>query len=257
VELFWPAVASYCYSSISVNTSLGINFFRTVNEEGSNGWAQVYARIPFDDYELSEKGALFGVVLSKPSENWADKEAELMEWVDEYFNKAETGGDLMGFAGSFKENYPEVEGAWLWIIPRPNGKREIKTVRWGLSGVSLFRGGKEYNLTTEEGKVVRGMAEAKDRLTMWSGELGEYLKTEEIMTVDEEKVLSIGNRLTESREAAAGLFFDFVKPQTVLVAEKAEEDEESVLAVEEIIEKPEAERETLYRPGQEEDLAGE
>ena len=257
MELFWPAVATYCYSSISVNTSLGINFFRTVNEEGSNGWAQVYARIPFDDYELSEKGALFGVVLSKPSENWPDKEAGLMEWVDEYFNKVESGGDLMGFAGSFKEKYPEVEGAWLWIIPRPSGKREIKTVRWGLSGVSLFRGGKEYNLTTEEGKIVRGMAEAKDRLTMWSGELGEYLKTEEIMAVDEEKVLSIGNRLTESREAAAGLFFDFVKPQTILVAEKAEGDEESKLAVEEIIEKPEAERETLYRPEQKEDLAGE
>jgi hypothetical protein len=237
-----------------VNTSLGINFYRTVNEEGSNGWAQVYARIPFDDFELKEKGALFGVVLGKPLENWADVEAEVMEWADEYFNKMEAGGDLGSFAKSFKEKYSEVEGAWLWIMPRPDGTREIKTVRWGESGVSLLRGEKEYNLTSEEGKIVRGMAEGKDRLSMWSGTLGKLIKSEENVSIDEEKVMSFGNKLVESREAAAGLFFDFDKQQ-----EAETEEIEEVIKVEErkpiadeIVERPEIEI-----PINNDDLAGE
>lgn len=228
-----------------MNTSLGINFFRTVNEEGSNGWAQVYARIPFDDYELAEKGALFGVVLGKPLENWADVEAAVMEWVDEYFNKVEDGGDLGLFAKSFKEKYPEVEGAWLWAISKQDGTREIKTVRWGLSGVGLVRGGKEYNLAVDEGKVIRGVAEPKDHVTMWSGKLGEILEAEEKKIFDEEKVMSFGSILAESREAAAGLFFDFDKQPAVRIEEVVEEAEKSEPVVEEIVEKPEVEREDL------------
>jgi len=228
-----------------VNTSLGINFFRTVNEEGSNGWAQVYARIPFDDYELSEKGALFGVVLGKPLETWADVEAAVMEWVDEYFNKVEEAGDLGSFAKSFKEKYPEVDGAWLWVVPKKDGGREIKTVRWGLSGVSLSRGGKEYDLAIDEGKIVRGMAVAKDRVTMWSGKLGEMIEVEEEKTFDEEKVMSLGNRLAESREAAAGLFFDFDKQPAVQTEEVVEEVEKSEQVTEVLAEKPEVETEDL------------
>ena len=228
-----------------MNTSLGINFFRTVNEEGSNGWAQVYARIPFDDYELSEKGALFGVVLGKPLETWADVEAAVMEWVDEYFNKVEEAGDLGSFAKSFKEKYPEVDGAWLWVVPKKDGGREIKTVRWGLSGVSLSRGGKEYDLAIDEGKIVRGMAVAKDRVTMWSGKLGEMIEVEEEKTFDEEKVMSLGNRLAESREAAAGLFFDFDKQPAVQTEEVVEEVEKSEQVTEVLAEKPEVETEDL------------
>lgn len=224
-----------------MNTSLGINFFRTVNEEGSNGWAQVYARIPFDDYELSEKGALFGVALGKPTDNWADIEAAVMEWVDEYFNGVVEGGDMALFAKSFKEKYPDVDGAWLWVIQKQGGSREIKTVRWGLSGVSLSRGGKEYNLAFTEGKVVRGMAEAKDHLVMWSGKLGEIVEAEEKKIFDEEKVMSFGNTLSESREAAAGLFFDFDKQQAVTTEKVVEEIEITEPIIEEIVKKPEVE----------------
>lgn len=223
--LFCLTSAFDCYSSISVNTSLGIDFYRTVNEEGSNGWAQVYARIPFDDYELKEKGALFGVVLGQSVENWADIEAGLMEWVDEYFNKTEIGGDLGGFAVSFKEKYPVIEGAWLWIVPKNDGSREIKSIRWGLSGVSLVRGGKEYNLTISEGRVVKGLAEGKDHLTLWSGGLGQILDGEEKKVFNEEKVMNFGNRLAESREAAAGLFFDFDKLHTIETRETEEKNE--------------------------------
>jgi hypothetical protein len=238
-----------------VNTSLGINFYRTVNEEGSNGWAQVYARIPFDDYELSGKGALFGVVLGKPMENWAGLEAEVMEWVDEYFNKIEEAGDLGLFAKCIKEKYPEIEGSWLWIVPKKDGRREIKSVRWGVAGVSLSREGREYNLALEEGKVVRGMAEPKDSLVMWSGKLGEILETNEEKSFDEEKVMSYGHILAESREAAAGLFFDFDR-QSIVEEEVNEEIEIIKPPVEEIAEMPMVHNETMSI-GEAEDLAGE
>jgi len=206
-----------------VNTSLGIDFYRTVNEEGSNGWAQVYARIPFDDFELKEKGALFGVVLGKAAESWAEIEAEMMEWADEYFNKIEVGGDLGNFASGFKEKYPEIEGSWLWIVPKPDGNREIKTVRWGNSGVSLIRDGRDYELTTEEGKIIKGVAVGKDKLSMWSGGLGEMIKAEENKLFDEEKVMNFGNKMSESRMAAAGLFFDFDKVTKTETNAEAEE----------------------------------
>ncbi len=205
-----------------MNTSLGIDFYRTVNEEGSNGWAQVYARIPFDDFELKEKGALFGVVLGKTAENWAEIEAEMMEWADEYFNKIEIGGDLGSFASSFKDKYPEIEGSWLWIVPKPDGSREIKTVRWGKSGVNLIRDGRDYDLTTEEGKIIKGVAVGKDKLSMWSGGLGEMIKTEENKLFNEEKVMGYGNKLLESRTAAAGLFFDFDKAKQLEVETETE-----------------------------------
>lgn len=238
-----------------MNTSLGINFFRTVNEEGSNGWAQVYVRIPFDDYELKEKGALFGVVLGKLLENWADVEAGVMEWVDEFFNKVEDGGDLGLFANEFKEKYPEIEGSWLWIVPKPDGMREIKTIRWGLAGVSLSREGKDYDLTAQEGKIVKGMAQDKDRLTMWSGKLGEFIKMEETQTINEDRVRGFGNTLVEAREAAAGLFFDFDK-QSILVEKPIEVEEEKESVVEEV-DKPILEERASYLVNETEGLAGD
>lgn len=241
-----------CYSSISVNTSLGIDFFRTVNEEGSGGWAQVYARIPFDDYELKEKGALFGVVLGKVVEDWADVEARLMEWVDEFFNKSEKGGDLALFAGEYREKYPEIDGSWLWITPIGGGKREIKVVRWGDSGVVLRRKNKTFDLTAEENKIVKGVVELGDKLTLWSGKLGQML--EEDKEVNQEIVMSIGNKLSEAREPAAGLFFDFQKVQ-----EKEEtENELTVMEKEEEAESVGLESGDLRREvNKADDLAGE
>lgn len=214
-----------------MNTSLGVSFLRTVNEEGSNGWAQVYARVPFDDYELSEKGALFGVVLGKPEENWTEKEGEVMEWVDEYFNKTEKGGEIGVFIENFREKYADLEGAWMWVVPSAEGKRELKMIRWGRAGVSLMRGNRKYELTQEENKVVRGMANEKDIVEMWSGALGEMLEEDqENKADDEERVMKYGNKLAEAREAGAGLFFIFEKEQKTdiknsepMVMEKTEE----------------------------------
>ena len=214
-----------------MNTSLGVSFLRTVNEEGSNGWAQVYARVPFDDYELSEKGALFGVVLGKSEENWTEKEGEVMEWVDEYFNKTEKGGEISVFTENFREKYADLEGAWMWVVPSAEGKRELKMIRWGRAGVNLMRGNRKYELTQEENKVVRGMANEKDMVELWSGALGEMLEEDQKNKADdEERVMKYGNKLAEAREAGAGLFFIFEKEQKTdiknsepMVMEKTEE----------------------------------
>jgi len=218
-----------------VNTSLDINFLRTVNEEGSNGWAQVYARIPFDDYELKDKGALFGVFLGKQVDNWADLEAELMEWVDEYFNKVENGGGMGEFAKGLREKYPNVDGAWMWVTPKEAGKRELKIIRWGEASVILERGKGEYELTKEEGKIISGAALEKDTIKMWSGTLGKMLTEEtETKLVDQEKVMAYGNKLVEAREAGAGLFFEFGKYQTEIkeTIEEPPKGEEPIVPME-------------------------
>ena len=218
-----------------MNTSLGIKFFRTVNEEGSNGWAQVYARIPFDDYELKDKGALFGVVIGKSTENWTEIEGEVMEWVDQYFNKVETGGGMGDFGGLFREKYPEVDGAWLWITLNDSGGRELKMIRWGEAGVLLRRDGQEYDLAGEEGKVVRGMAMKKDAVVMWSGQLKNTLKEGEFLSeADQDKIALLGNLLTEAREAGAGLFFDFEEMDVVVQKNQAKERVEEIEVVKEV-----------------------
>lgn len=235
-----------------MNTSLGINFLRTVNEEGSNGWAQVYARIPFDDYELRDKGALFGVFLGKQAENWADVEAELMEWVDEYFNKAEKGGEMMEFAKVLREKYPEIDGAWMWVTPKEDGRRELKIIRWGEAGVILVRNNGEFELTKEEGKVISGAAMEKDTIKMWSGTLGKMLvEDQEKKETNEDTAMNYGNKLVEAREAGAGLFFVFDKYQTegIEFSEKVDEEISEVMATD-IDEENVSEQAT-------EDLAGE
>ncbi len=234
-----------------MNTSLGINFFRTVNEEGSNGWAQVYARIPFDDYELSEKGALFGVILGKPADNWTEIEGQSMEWVDEFFNKEEVGGGMADFVKNFGEKYPDIEGAWLWVTLNKNGQREIKTFRQGNAGVVLNRNDQEYDLTKEEGKIIKGIAEEKDIVVMWSGELEKALpEGERLSDSDKEKIAFFGTRLTEARVAGAGLFFNFEKA-TVVIAK-----EPRVTSIDEDGGLPDSlERKNIVNEG--EDLAGE
>ena len=79
-----------------MNKDLALRFLRVVNETGLNGWGQVYARMPFEAEEEARKGALFGAVFAK-GESSPDKEAEMMVWVDEYYNSAERGGLLVDF----------------------------------------------------------------------------------------------------------------------------------------------------------------
>ncbi|HOX96407.1 MAG TPA: hypothetical protein PLI45_03415 [Candidatus Woesebacteria bacterium] len=239
-----------------MNTSLGIEFLRTVNEEGSRGWAQVYARVPFDDYELLEKGALFGVFGGKTADNWTEIEGELMEWVDEYFNKTEKAGEMTFFSAELREKYPDIDGVWMWVVPSSSGKRDLKMIKWGDAGVLLEREGREYNLTEEENRVIVGTAVEGDILRMWSGVLGSmFTEEEKSEKINEEVVMKYGNRMTEAREAGAGLFFVFGKylPEKTKIVEEVQVPEK-LEVVDEVKEEQEV-KEELEKV--DEDLAGD
>jgi len=196
-----------------MKTSLGLSFLRIVNEEGSNGWAQVYARIPFDDFELRDKGALFGAVMGRPTEGWAEKMSELMVVVDEFFNKSDVPGDLSGLVAELKNKYPEVEGVWLWVIPNDRGERDIKVVRWGNVGLILKRSGKTIDFSeTEDGRIVKGIVADGDAITIWTGVLKDLLNEEHLDERSEEDVVADWSRkLMDDRVAGAGLVLNFEK----------------------------------------------
>ncbi len=194
-----------------MNTGLGLSFWRIVNEEGANGWAQIYARIPYDDQELQEKGALFGVVLGEQREDWADVDAELMGWVEEYFNKLDSLGDLGSFGNSWQEKYPKMTGVWVWINVK-NGKREIRITRWGEGEVTLVREGIEFDFSKNlvPGKVIKGVAGDGDKLVIYSGLLTSEI-TEGLPKSTETDIARWTKELMDSGNAAAGLIFNFGK----------------------------------------------
>lgn len=208
--LFWPDTADDCYSSISVNTGLGLSFQRIVSEEGSNGWAQVFARVPFDDTELLNKGALFGVVSGKDKDNWVEIEEKLMAWVEEYFNRTEIEGDLKSFFGEWRAGYPELTGAWIWVVEE-GGKREIIMASTEEAGISLLRKGKEFNFSRDlsGGKVARGKVEAGDRVAIWTKGFGDRVTEVNLLEIDEEKVLLLSEKMKKESWAAAGMVLDF------------------------------------------------
>lgn len=224
--IFWPNTTDDCYSSISVNTGLGLSFLRIVNEDGSNGWAQVYARIPFDNTELLSKGALFGVIMGKNKENWAEKDAEQMSWVEEYFNKIESEGELATFFLEWRAKYPDLDGVWVWIMDR-EGKRVMMMVRWGETGITLLRKGKEFNFSKNmiEGKVAKGQTLEGDRLIVWTDGLSEKSEEKRLADLDEPGALALNEKLKQEGFAGAGLVLDFDK----FVKEKVEEPEIELL----------------------------
>ncbi|KKT55271.1 MAG: hypothetical protein UX08_C0003G0007 [Candidatus Collierbacteria bacterium GW2011_GWB1_45_35] len=228
--LFWSNTANDCYSSISVNTGLGLSFLRIINEDGSNGWAQVYARIPFDDRELLDKGALFGVIFGTDKEGWAEKDAELMNWVEESFNKIENGGELGDFFQKWRDKYPELAGVWVWILLK-NGEREIMMVRSGGTGVALLRNGKEFNFSENmvEGKVAKGKVEDDDRVAVWTDGLSQKLERGRLTELDEAGVSLLNESIKTENLAAAGLVLDFQK----LVRKEVEGSFEKMIVVSE------------------------
>lgn len=208
-----------------MNTGSGLSFLRVVNEEGSNGWAQVYARIPFDNVELQSKGALFGVISGKVNESWADKDMELMEWIEEYFNKSENNGDLAIFFRQWRTKYPELIGAWLWVIEK-NGRRELSMVRWGEAGISLVRKEKEFDFSKDmtEGKVVRGIVEEGDRMAVWTEGLPERLEGKKMNDLEEDEANQLNENISRAEFAGAGIVLNFQRYiSDLIVEEKVEE----------------------------------
>ncbi len=203
-----------------MNTGLGLSFWRIVNEEGSNGWAQIYARIPYDDQELQNKGALFGVVLGEKRDDWAEIDAELMGWVEEYFNKLDSLGDLSDFGNSWQKKYPDMTGVWVWINVR-DGKREIRITRWGEGVVTLVRQEKEFDFSKNliPGKVVKGVVEEGDKLVICSGIFPEQM-SDKLPKSTEVDISQWSKELVDMGNAAAGLIFNFGKLMEVGMEDK-------------------------------------
>lgn len=161
-----------------MNNGLGINFLRFVCEEDPSSWSQVFARLPFDEVELKQKGALFGVIKSGNVENWADVEVEMTNWVEEYFNGVDKGGNLGNFFTLFSEKYPEINCLWLWLVIE-NETRKLKIVGSDSGGLVIQRAGTEINLgkNLSSGKVITGELKTGDILWMWEGNLSEDFET--------------------------------------------------------------------------------
>ena len=212
-----------------MNTGLGLSFWRIVNEEGANGWAQVYARIPFDDKELAYKGALFGAVFDENMENWAERDAEQMAWVEEYFNNLELGGDLGDFGKKWEKKFPNLNGVWVWVSYF-DGKREIRVAGWGKVKVVLTRNQQEYDFTGRltPDKVVKGSVISGDKMIVLVGVAkDEIFKSLSVAT--EEDVRRWNHELVEENNAAAGLILNFnelmeQELNTIEVGEYVEQD---------------------------------
>ncbi len=206
-----------------MNTGLGLSFLRVVNEDGSNGWAQVYARIPFDNTELLSKGALFGVIFGTEKEGWAEKDADLMGWVEEYFNKIQNEGDLNDFFQKWRTKYPELTGVWVWVTEK-TGRRDIAMVRWGETGIILVRKGKEFDFSKNmvEGKVARGEVQDEDRMVVWTDGLIDKAEETRLVELDETAAIHLNEKIKAESFAGAGLILNFQK-FTEEIVEKADE----------------------------------
>ncbi len=219
-----------------MNTGLGLSFFRIVNEEGSNGWAQVYARIPFDNEDLLSKGALFGVIFGKDKEGWAERDSELMGWVEEYFNKTETEGELSDFFQKWSIKYPDLAGVWMWVVEK-SGNREIKMARVGEVGITLFRKGKEFDFSSGmiEGKIPKGKAEEGDRIAVWTEGLLNKTDEKRLTNLGESEISRLNEKIRDENFASAGIILDFQKfnepeveamsENTIMVMERKPEKE--------------------------------
>ena len=183
-----------------MNNGFGINFLRFVREEDAFSWSQVFARLPFDEEEIKQKGALFGVVRSEQIDNWADREIEVTNWVEEYFNGVEKGGNLADFFTNFGEKYSEIEGLWLWIILE-DGIRKLKAVGKGGGFLEIERKGEKIDLSEnlKIGKIISGELKTGDIIKMWIGKIeGDFEKAET------EEVGSYAAFKIEARDLEAG-----------------------------------------------------
>lgn len=155
-----------------MSSFLGVDFFRIVNEGLVDDWAQVYAKVPFEEEELFEKGALFGVLRIKGGEELVSKGSDIFLWLDEYFNKKHKKGDLRGLVEGLLKVNDKLEAAWVWVIvDKESGERMIKVAALNGGKVVLVRKGKQVVLSGEEDKdkVVVGSLSLGDRLGLGVG----------------------------------------------------------------------------------------
>lgn len=149
---------------------IGIDFFRLVSDSSIDDWAQVYARVPFDEKEVEKKGSLFGAVRLKGGEELVSRGTEIFSWLDEHFNKIEKGGDLKFLMEELEKKNETLEAVWLWVSLE-GGKRVMRVIGVGDGRVDILRGGNRIELVTKErlGQVIKGELKEGDRLMMGVG----------------------------------------------------------------------------------------
>lgn len=214
---------------------VGIDFFRLVSESSVNDWAQVYARVPFEEDEVKKKGALFGAIRLKGEEDLVGRGTEIFSSLDEYFNKIEEGGDLKGLVEKMEEKEKDLEAVWVWVSLE-KGKQIMRLIGIGGGKIEIIRGGERLVLVGEErqGKVIKGELKEGDRVIMGVGEvvdlvgrIGEETKLEEVVE-ELKKKMEDGNR-----GAMAGLLLEVGGLKRDEKEDSWEEDEKEEVVVKE------------------------
>ncbi len=177
---------------------IGIDFFRLVSDSSIEDWAQVYARVPFDEQEVEKKGALFGAVRLKGGEELVSRGTEIFSWLDEHFNKIEKGGDLKSLMEELEKKDKGLEAVWLWVSLE-GGKRIMRVMGVGDGRVDILREGNRIELITKKrlGQVVKGELKEGDRLIMG---VGRVVDLKEGMIEEEEKLEKISEELKTKME---------------------------------------------------------
>lgn len=218
---------------------IGIDFFRLVSDSSIDDWAQVYARVPFDEQEVEKKGALFGAVRLKGGEELVSRGTEIFSWLDEHFNKIEKGGDLRLLMEELEKKDEGLEAVWLWVSFE-EGKRVMRAMGVGDGRVDILRGGSRVELITKErlGQVIKGELEEGDRVMMGVGGVVDLKKEmidedEKLEKVTEEMKVKIDE---SSGGAMAGLLLEVGgmkkgKSEEVLEEKKIEEKVEEEVEI--------------------------
>lgn len=155
-----------------MNNGLGINFFRYLKEEDEQSWVQVFAKLPFDDVEIEQKGALFGVVRLKKTDDWSEIDMEMTAWVDEFFNGVDTNFSLADFYTKLCDKYVLDDSVWLWVRGDKT-KRLIKVVGNGLTSFLIKRSGNKIDLSKnlDPKRVLSGELKNEDEVLFGVGGL--------------------------------------------------------------------------------------
>ena len=221
---------------------IGIDFFRLVSDSSIDDWAQVYARVPFDEQEVEKKGALFGAVRLKGGEELVSRGTEIFSWLDEHFNKIEKGGDLRLLMEELEKKDKGLEAVWLWVSLE-EGKRVMRVMGVGDGRVDILREGNRVELITKDrlGQVIKGELREGDRLMMGVGGVVDLKKE---MIGEEEKLEKVTEELKSkidesSNGAMAGLLLEVggmkkEKGEEVLEVRKEEEKKEEKKIEEEV-----------------------
>lgn len=211
-----------------MSSFFGVDFFRVVNEGLVDDWAQVYAKVPFEEDELISKGALFGVLRIKGGKKLVNKGSDIFLWLDEYFNQTKEKGDLRGLIEGLLKKNGELQAAWAWIVvDKETGERVVKSAAMNGGKVVIARDGQEVVLA-DRGmgeRVVVGSLKAGDKLGLGVGGmvdrlggLGNKKRLEEVVADLNEHFLE------ETERAVAGLLLEVKKGSEEAVARFQRQD---------------------------------